>query len=280
MKQKIKVAAVVCLACLSVLCCRAQDDPDRLYTTSERQQVDTAMLDCIYLYAAADTVLAQTKEIYTILQTGREWTKFMSYESYWTDSLLNSRDWKITVREFEKLEPPVRGYFPDQYLRSVADNVYEVQGMVFVDFYVYEDSVATPAWTLSTDTATVCGYLCRKATARFRGRQWEAWYTEEIPVDAGPWKLCGLPGLILRASTPDGLLSFEAQSVRRGGAYPVMQEVPSERAQRISRADVLTLERYAALEHDEYMSSRIELLYSANGSGFPKRTFYQPLELE
>ena len=148
MKQNFKVAAIVCLACLPALCCRAQDELDRPYTTSERQQVDTAMLDCIYLYAAADTVLAQTNERYAILQAGREWTKFMSYETYWTDSLLNSRDWKITVREFEKLKPPVRGYFPDQYLRRVADNVYEVQGMVFVDFYVYEDSVAAPAWTL------------------------------------------------------------------------------------------------------------------------------------
>ena len=280
MKQNIVRMAALCAACLAAWVCPAQDYSDQPYTSGEKLTVDTAEVECLYRYTAADTVLGEMREACTLLQVGREWTKFTSYEAYWTDSVLWRSDWKMTGREFSRHKPPTRDFYSDSYLRRTADNAYEVQGMIFMDFYVYTDRAPLPAWTLTADTATVCGYLGRKATARFRGRQWEAWYTEELPVDAGPWKLCGLPGLILRASTPDGLLSFEAQSVRRGGAYSVMQEVPSSHAQRISRADVLKLERYAALEHDEYMSARIELLYSANGDGFPKRTFYQPLELE
>jgi len=40
------------------------------------------------------------------------------------------------------------------------------------------------------------GYLCHKATTRFRGRDYIAWYTEEIPFPYGPFKFGGLPGLI------------------------------------------------------------------------------------
>jgi hypothetical protein len=48
---------------------------------------------------------------------------------------------------------------------------------------------------------TVNGYLCQQATATFRGIEWHVWYTEEIPSSAGPWRLRGLPGLIIKAES-------------------------------------------------------------------------------
>jgi GLPGLI family protein len=64
-------------------------------------------------------------------------------------------------------------------------------------------------WNITSDTLTVLGYLCQKATTSFRGRNYEAWFTPEIPVNDGPWKLYGLPGLILKASDTDNIFSFE-----------------------------------------------------------------------
>ena len=58
----------------------------------------------------------------------------------------------------------------------------------------------TPDWQLIPDsTTTIIGYHCQLAKTNFKGRTWLAWYAEDIPVPEGPWKLCGLPGLILRA---------------------------------------------------------------------------------
>ena len=54
-------------------------------------------------------------------------------------------------------------------------------------------------WTLSDDTLTVGGYLCKTATCQLHGRKWTVRYSEDIPTSAGPWKLCGLPGLVLEA---------------------------------------------------------------------------------
>lgn len=65
-----------------------------------------------------------------------------------------------------------------------------------------------PQWTLLPDTATILTYRCQKASCRFRGRNYTAWYTTEIPVSEGPWKLCGLPGLILKAEDSRGHYSF------------------------------------------------------------------------
>lgn len=56
---------------------------------------------------------------------------------------------------------------------------------------------------------------CIKATADYHGRKWTAWFAPEIPVQDGPWKLGGLPGLIMEATTDDGKYSFVATGIQQ-----------------------------------------------------------------
>jgi hypothetical protein len=57
-----------------------------------------------------------------------------------------------------------------------------------------------PQWDIIADsTKQILDYHCQMARCSFKGRTWTAWFTTDIPLDNGPWKLCGLPGLILRA---------------------------------------------------------------------------------
>lgn len=58
------------------------------------------------------------------------------------------------------------------------------------------------------------GYICTKAIARFRGRNYIAWFTPQIPLPYGPWKLIGLPGLILKVYTADRKIFFSAQKLK------------------------------------------------------------------
>jgi len=67
------------------------------------------------------------------------------------------------------------------------------------DVYVYEEDLPVLSWTFTSDARQIHGYKCQKATTRYLGRDYEAWYTLEIPVSNGPWKLGGLPGMILEA---------------------------------------------------------------------------------
>ena len=66
-----------------------------------------------------------------------------------------------------------------------------------------------PAWKLAGETRTVKGYNCKKASAKYLGRTWIVWYTEDIPLPAGPWMLWGAPGLIVAAEDSEGLFSFQ-----------------------------------------------------------------------
>jgi len=55
-------------------------------------------------------------------------------------------------------------------------------------------------WELKKETKKIGQFQAHKAIAKFRGRLYTAWYTLDIPLPYGPWKLQGLPGLILEAS--------------------------------------------------------------------------------
>ena len=77
------------------------------------------------------------------------------------------------------------------------------------------------AWTVEMDSVkTVAGYECHLATTHFRGRDWRVWFTLDIPLSLGPWKLSGLPGLILAAEVP-GLMHMEAYQILTTHLCPV-----------------------------------------------------------
>lgn len=82
--------------------------------------------------------------------------------------------------------------------------------------YRVEETAEVPEWTIVSDsTATILGYNCTMATANYKGRIWMAYYTEDIPIDNGPWKLCGLPGLIMKAYDSENHYIFEAIGMKQ-----------------------------------------------------------------
>ena len=77
-----------------------------------------------------------------------------------------------------------------------------------------KDEILTYDWTTSTDTLTVAGYVCKKATASriMMGRKQNitAWYCDEIPINDGPSNFNGLPGLILQIEIDkNNVIKFE-----------------------------------------------------------------------
>jgi GLPGLI family protein len=84
----------------------------------------------------------------------------------------------------------------------VRDKVKEIFAeYVNVGPYQYKiiDTAGDNNWNLANEYKEIAGYKCQKATSEFKGRKWEAWFTVDIPLSSGPWKLRGLPGLILLA---------------------------------------------------------------------------------
>lgn len=79
---------------------------------------------------------------------------------------------------------------------------------IFPYRYITYEPLAKVDWTLSDDTLTISGLFCHRATGKLYGKQWTVWYSEDIPSSAGPWKLRGLPGLIVKAVDTEDIHSF------------------------------------------------------------------------
>jgi GLPGLI family protein len=65
--------------------------------------------------------------------------------------------------------------------------------------YLIEEPFPVINWKISSDTASFAGLKCQKATAHFKGRDYTAWFCPDLPFHSGPWKLNGLPGVIVDA---------------------------------------------------------------------------------
>jgi GLPGLI family protein len=53
-------------------------------------------------------------------------------------------------------------------------------------------------WQIGTETAMIQSKKCQLATVEYKGRKYNAWFTNEIPISDGPYKFGGLPGLIVK----------------------------------------------------------------------------------
>lgn len=71
------------------------------------------------------------------------------------------------------------------------------------------------SWKITNETKQIQSFTCYKAITAFRSNTFEAWFTPDIPINAGPWKWYGLPGLILEATDKDQSVVFKVEKVEK-----------------------------------------------------------------
>lgn len=78
-----------------------------------------------------------------------------------------------------------------------------------VNNYLIEEAMPVLKWKITEDTLNIAGLNCQKATTHFKGRDYIAWFCQDLPFQSGPWKLNGLPGLIVEAYDTRKEVKFE-----------------------------------------------------------------------
>jgi len=172
---------------------------------AQTETVDTALFVAVYDYECT-TQDAEgqgvTDRMQVVVQVGRTVTKSMPRSVYRLRDESEEADVMADYQEAYLHMPTVWTGYPEGQT-TVREFIFphEYEGVERLRVGEQNSGMPTPdiSWTLSDDTLTVSGYLCQQATATYRGVEWSVWYTEEVPSSAGPWRLRGLPGLIVEA---------------------------------------------------------------------------------
>lgn len=183
-------------------------------------ELDTARICVMYqLTYIEDTLYPNFKQQEKqILLAGHEASSYQSFNHHKFEMIGRQK-----VREGQMIQWLQSGLSFDEYGYCFKYRIYKDQkhGTVTTRDYVftvgsfkYEENKRCFDWDITSDTNTIHGYLSQKAICDFGGRRWEAWFTPEIPYSDGPYKFCGLPGLILKITDTQGHYSFNILTLK------------------------------------------------------------------
>ncbi|MBX2922156.1 MAG: GLPGLI family protein [Chitinophagaceae bacterium] len=103
----------------------------------------------------------------------------------------------------------------EEVLKNFSTKKLIIEAKLGIKNYHAETNLSEIAWTVLPETKKIGNYDCQKATGSYGGRKYEAWFTKDIPYQDGPWKLHGLPGLILEAKDTANEISFTFKEISK-----------------------------------------------------------------
>ena len=180
------------------------------------EHLDTCILKVTYDVAFINDTLQKDKPLNDIqvLEIGKHVSHCFSYLLYKNDSLVTALD-KKGVTELPSLckyvIPEEIFIFEDKKQTQVLNRTPSL-----FPCYWYTESSPVFEWKLLDGQKKVLGYSCQKATCRFRGREYVAWYATDIPLRYGPYKFGGLPGLILEISDTQNDYKWKCIAIKKG----------------------------------------------------------------
>lgn len=206
-------------------------------------------------------------------------SKYFNDISLWTDSLESTPEGKAKLDEiiranclvqspegyeyWDLTKGPVKNIYTYVFNNN-SDNTLTIYDQWGDELRFYTEPSDEMLWTLLPDsTNLILGYDCNLAESYYHGRHWKAWFAPEIPLCFGPWKLHGLPGLILKAEA-DGGFSFHATGLQHSDR--IMS--PMYSAEEYKKTD-----RRKAQADNEYFINNQEAILKAQNGGMAKITY-------
>lgn len=189
---------------------------------------ESAILEVHYMKTwVTDTLENRSYSEDMTLRVGKTAAMFYPPKRMWADSLLQT-NFELHEKLYREMNPPGQieykplGGLEREYLfRNINAGETIVYRKMGGEAYAYTESTEMPAWHIQSETKEVMGYSCQLATCDFRGRQWYAWFSTDIPVNEGPWKLFGLPGLVLEAYDSKKHYAYKAVGLYTKDLLPV-----------------------------------------------------------
>lgn len=261
--RNVIIHSIALLIAFASLSCFAQD----------LTVIDTIKLKCSYEYKyMLDTTMSKYSSVDILhLQIGTNSSKCFSYRTYQVDSIDAYGNMEETFKQvFREVESkggnkkdfaqklPRRG-LKDYIYKNYPDGKMTAFDNIMTDYFQYEDDINPQEWDMSSDSSkTILGYECQMATCKFRGREWTAWFALDIPISDGPWKFCGLPGLIMEAYDRGKQQYFCINGLQQVAAEPLYFGIDGKdvsKFQKVKRTELLKIQLDFFRDPDSYVSA-------------------------
>jgi len=190
------------------------------FTGAKAQKPDTAWLMVHYKFThIMDTTKRELIRTFNMaLFVGKNASAYRSY-----DQLVYNQQFKKAYAEAVASSPDghPRGINRSrvgpgsQYFQYPGEQKLFTKDDVMGTAYLIEGAMPAIAWKISSDTASFGGLHCQKATGHFKGRDYIVWFCPDLPVHTGPWKLNGLPGVIVDARDTKNEVVFAFNGVEK-----------------------------------------------------------------
>lgn len=170
-----------------------------------------------------------------VLYLGQQGSLYKSYNSASKAAEL--------IKQLELLGVPasdvkVKSFYTEEILtRPGADELTVLDYIGNTPFWM-TDAAPGIQWQVHDEEDEIDGYPVQKATGQFRGREYTAWFTTQLPFPYGPWKLNGLPGLILKAEDSKQEVIFRYMGFEEMEAEDVAIAMPSNAVKTTANAFV------------------------------------------
>lgn len=152
------------------------------------------------------------KEVHR-LYTGSSVSYYASEASVLSDSLSQAQNNSSrSAMLASKASGPRSNFIPKVYKDFDKEEVW-VEYSILLDHYLYQDSDMPINWDITDEAKEIGSYTVQKATTSFGGRDFEAWFTQEVPIIDGPYVFGGLPGLIIELYDTDKDYHFNLASI-------------------------------------------------------------------
>jgi len=145
---------------------------------------------------------------------------------------------------------------------SKKNIVFRVPKLPPIEPYTVQDNWVEIPWELKNEYKTISGWKCQKAIGDFRGRRYVVWFAKGIPFPYGPWKLFGLPGLILEAKDTTGEIYMRIKSLCQPCGKKIEIEKPREPEQK-------TLREY--VEFNDHIPRNVEGIMKSKIEAYTKK---------
>lgn len=163
-----------------------------------------------YKFVTDSTKMNEANSELMYLDVAKKGSKFYSQKKNIADSIHQDRVQK-KMRDFTGIDYGLVSYVVE---KSYPDFKIDFFNNLDMNKYKVSDN-RSMNWKILPEKEKIGEFNAQKASLYFAGRIWTAWFVSDIPIQDGPYKFHGLPGLIIKIEDKTKSHSFVLKEIKK-----------------------------------------------------------------